>query len=99
MSATEFSSTQGGDSGDQLNFVRGWVVIRVDRIDFDARLAIGLHEAAAADVEEDLVQLGKGDGVDRAEAIGRRLEFANRIAWHRSVAKVENQKNFGTQIL
>jgi hypothetical protein len=37
--------------------------------------------------------------VDRAEAIGRRLEFANGIAWHRSVAKVENQKNFGTQIL
>jgi hypothetical protein len=37
--------------------------------------------------------------VDRAEAIGRRLEFANRIACHRSVAKVENQKNFGTQIL
>jgi hypothetical protein len=37
--------------------------------------------------------------VDRAEAIGRRLEFANGISWHRSVAKVENQKNFGTQIL
>jgi hypothetical protein len=37
--------------------------------------------------------------VDRTEAIGRRLEFANGIAWHRSVAKVENQKIFGTQIL
>ncbi len=73
---------EGGKSGDQLNFVRGRVVIRVDRNDFDARLAIGLHEAAAADVEEDLVDLREGDGVDRTEAI-RRQEFANGVAWHR----------------
>jgi len=87
-------TVENGTSGDQLNVIGRRVVVRVDPDDLDARLAISFHEAATADVEEDLVQLGKGDGVDRAEAIGRRLEFANRIAWHRSVAKVENQKKF-----
>jgi hypothetical protein len=72
-------------------------VIRVDRNDFDTRLAIGLHEAAAADVE-DLVDLREGDGVDRTEAI-RRQVFANGVAWHRGVADVKNQKNVETQVL
>ncbi len=45
----------------------------VDPNNLDARLAIGLHEAAAADVEEDLVDLRKGDGVDGTEAIRRHV--------------------------
>lgn len=89
---------EGGTSGDKLNLVRGRVVMRVDLNDLDARLAVGLHEAAAANIEEDFVDLGEGDGMDRTEAI-RRREFANGVAWHHGVADVENQKVFETQIL
>ena len=61
----------------------------VDRNDLDASLVIGLHEAVATDVEEDLVDLREGDGVDRTEAI-RRQEFANGVAWHHGVTDVTN---------
>ncbi len=37
-------------------------------------------KTTAADVEEDLVQLGKGDGVDRTESIMRLLEFTNGVS-------------------
>ena len=92
-------TVENGTSGDQLNVIGRRVVVRVDPDDLDARLAISLHEAAAADVEEDLVQFGKGDGVDRTEAIGRRLELANGIPWYRCVTSTENQKSLVTQIL
>ena len=72
--------------------------MRVDRNDFDSRLVVGLHEAAAANVEEDFADLREGDGVDRTEAI-RRQEFANGVAWHHGVADVQEQKSFETQIL
>jgi hypothetical protein len=89
---------QGGISGDQLNFVRGRVVMHLDRNDFDAKLSVGLHEATAADVAEDLVDLREGDGVDRTEAI-RCQEFANGESWHRVVTDVQNHKSFETQVL
>ena len=85
-------AVEGGAGVNQLNLILGWVVLRIDPDDLHTRLAVRLQEAAATDVEEDLVELGKGDGVDRTEAIGGRLELANRVAWHRSVASVENQK-------
>ena len=92
-------TVEGGTSGDQLNVIGRRVVVRVDPDGLHPRLAVRLHEAAAVDVEEDLVQLGKGDGVDRTEAIGGRLEFANRVPWHRCVASDENQKSLVTQFL
>jgi hypothetical protein len=85
-------AVEGGAGVNQLNLILGWVVLRIDPDDLHTRLAVCLQKAAAADVEEDVVHLGKGDGVDRTEAIGGRLELANRVAWHRSVASVENQK-------
>ena len=69
---------EGGTSGEKLNLVSGRVVIRVDRNDFDARLAVGLHEVATANVEEAFADFREGDGVDRTKAI-RRQEFANGV--------------------
>ena len=84
--------------GDELNVVSRRVVVHVDPDDLDAGLAVVLQESAATDVEEDLVDLGVGDGVDRAKAI-RRQAFAGGVVWHRCVASAENQKSFVTQIL
>ena len=87
-----------GPRGDELNVVSRRVVVRVDPDDLDAGLAVVLHESAATDVEEDLVDLGVGDGVDRAKAI-RLQEFTGGVPWYRCVTSAENQKSFVTQIL
>jgi len=92
-------AVEGGAGVNQLNLILGWVVLCIDPDDLHTQLAVGLQEAEAADVEEDVVHLGEGDGVYRTEAIGGRLELASRVAWHRNVASVENQKSFVTQIL
>ena len=92
-------AVEGGAGVNQLNLILGWVVLRIDPDDPHTWLAVRLQEAAVADVEEDLVHLGKGDGVYRTESIGGRLELVIRVAWHRNVASVENQKSFVTQIL
>ena len=89
---------EGDTSGEKLNLVSGWVVMYVDRNGFDTRLVVGLHEVAAANVEEDFSDLREGDGVDRTEAI-RHQEFANGVVWYHDVTDVEDQKSFETQIL
>ena len=93
----EMIAIEGGTSDEKLNLVSGRVVMRVDRNDFDTRLAVGLHEETSVNVEEDFADLREGDGVDRTEAI-RLQEFANKVACHHGVTDVEDQKSFETQI-
>jgi hypothetical protein len=66
-------------------------VIRVYGHDADAGLVVGLHEPAAADVEEDLANLRRSDGGDRAVALGRG-GGANGAAWHLGVERLRVRK-------
>jgi hypothetical protein len=91
-------TVEDGTSNDHLNDIGRWVVVSMDSDD-DMGPVIGLHEAVTTDVEEDLVQLGKGDGEDRTETIRSLLEFTNGVVCHRRVTEVENQRSFGSQIL
>ena len=51
-------AVERGTSGDQLDFVGGRITVGVDGHDAaDARLVIKLHEVAATDVEEHIINL------------------------------------------